>query len=586
MSILKALVDHYEDLLCEGKVGRFGWSDSKITYALYLDEDGTLLDLISLREEVQRGKKTFEVPQMIQLPTPAKRSSSFLPNFMWDNSAYILGIDNKGNPERAADCFKAARDFHERLLSPLKTSAANAVRAYFRSWDPEKAREHPAIQPILDDVISGCNFCFIAGDQYAHEDLAIRQAWQEHYEKSDDAEEGVCLVTGERTAIARLHPSIKGVPGGQATGTSLVSFNAPSFCSYDKEQGAVAPTGRYAAFAYGVALNHLIADREHANIIGDTMILSWATGGEPQYQEAFSGCIFGNGDEDNEMLGIIIHDLIDGKRVDYHERVLDPEKKFYVLGVTANAGRLVVRFFFENSFGRMLQSVEEHQRRMEIIAPSFDVRDSIPLWQILRETVNQKATDTSPQPELANRMANAIINNTPYPSTIVEAISIRIRADKEINRTRAAMIKAYYLKNTHKDVPKEVLTVALNPDSNSVPYNLGRLFSVLEDVQAKALPGLNATIKDRYFNGASATPGRVFPILVNLTQAHLHKIKSEGTRVYYAKLINEIMDNLGEEYPIRFNLAQQGAFQLGYYHQTQQRYIPRKKDEDADLTQD
>ena len=113
--------------------------------------------------------------------------------------------------------------------------------------------------------------------------------------------------------------------------------------------------------------------------------------------------------------------------------------------------------------------------------------------------------------------------------------------------------------------------MSLNPDSTDIPYTLGRLFSVLESVQSAANPGINATIKDRYFNAASAAPGHIFPILLNLSQKHLRKLEG-GWRVYYEKQITELMGVLSEEFPPRLNLPQQGAFQLGYYHQTQKRY--------------
>ena len=164
-------------------------------------------------------------------------------------------------------------------------------------------------------------------------------------------------------------------------------------------------------------------------------------------------------------------------------------------------------------------------------------------------------------------------------ATLMNGITLRIRADRIINRNRAAIIKAYYLKNTHKDVPKEVLTVALNLDSTNVPYNLGRLFSVLEAIQTYANPGINATIKDKYFNSASSTPATIFPLLMNLSQKHLRKIGG-GMRVVYDKQVLEITGKLGEEFPARLSLAEQGAFQLGYYHQTQDRYQGKKKEEE------
>ena len=120
--------------------------------------------------------------------------------------------------------------------------------------------------------------------------------------------------------------------------------------------------------------------------------------------------------------------------------------------------------------------------------------------------------------------------------------------------------------------------MALNTESDHVPYILGRLFSILEAVQEKANPGVNATIKDKYFGSASATPAVVFPTLINLAQKHLRKFDG-GMRVFYEKQLCEIMEKLEGEYPRYLNLPQQGAFQLGYYHQKQARYQRKNEEE-------
>ena len=177
---------------------------------------------------------------------------------------------------------------------------------------------------------------------------------------------------------------------------------------------------------------------------------------------------------------------------------------------------------------------------------------------------------------MAGETLRAILNDTPYPATLLNGVRLRIRAEREITRGRAAVLKAYYLKKPHPDMPKEVLTVSLNPDSSNIPYSLGRMFSVLEAIQSSANPGINATIKDKYFNSASATPSRVFPSLLNLTQKHLRKL-DKGLNISYSRQLTELTAKLGEEFPDRLSLPQQGAFQLGYYHQTQARY--QKKEE-------
>ncbi len=216
---------------------------------------------------------------------------------------------------------------------------------------------------------------------------------------------------------------------------------------------------------------------------------------------------------------------------------------------------------------------------MKIVRPSYDAFEGLPLWKLLDETVNPKARDKAPSPELAGEVVRAILTDTRYPATLRNGVTLRIRAEREVTRGKAAILKAYYLKDPHPDVPKEVLTVGLNEESANIPYTLGRIFSILEAIQGAANPGVKTTIKDKYFNSAAATPAVIFPLLISLAQKHLKKLRGSNTglAVSLDKQLTDLLSRLGENYPARMNLPQQGAFQLGYYHKTQARY--QKKEE-------
>lgn len=579
--ILQALVEHYEDLAAQGKLARPGWSDANISYALYINDTGELEQAVSLKNEVERGKKKVLVPRSMSLPAPVKRSSGVSSNFLWDNSGYILGIDEKGKPQRSLECFAACKALHHKLLDRVDSPAARAVLAFFDRWDPGTAREHPALVDKLEDIFAGANLVFRYQGIFLQDDALIRSAWQAHYDTAGDGPELVCLVTGRRGTAEAVHPSIKGVAGAQSSGAALVSFNGDAFCSYGREQSYNAPTSKYAAFAYTSALNHLLAERDYVGRIGDTTVLFWASGGQQAYQSFSMASLFGAPTAYSASdLQKMTLDLCQGKPVLFEETRLDPETTFYILGLSPNAARLSVRFFLKNSFGGFVRNVQAHQERLEIVRPSFDKFETIPLWKLLDETVNQNSRDKSPTPGMAGETLRAILSDTPYPATLLNGVSLRIRAEREVTRGRAAILKAYYLKNPHPDIPKEVLTVSLNPDSANIPYTLGRLFSVLEAIQSSANPGINTTIKDKYFNSASATPSRVFPTLINLTQKHLRKL-DKGWSISYNKQLTALTNKLGETFPDRLSLPQQGAFQLGYYHQTQARYTKKEETEDV-----
>ena len=570
--ILQALTRYYETLAEQGKIARPGWAKSRVSYALCLNMDGELVQVIPLLEETG-GKKPQ--PRQFDLPAPVKRTVGIDSNFLWDNSSYLLGVDAKSKPDRSRQCFIACKERHHTVLDGVNSTAAAAILRFFDTWNPSNARTHPALQNDFEAMTAGGNLMFRIDGAFPHEDEAIRHAWQAYYDKAE-GDKQQCLVTGQEDQIAVVHPSIKGVDGAQSSGAAIVSFNAPAFCSYGQEQSFNAPVGRYAAFAYTAALNHLLADRENVQKIGDTTVVCWAENAEPQYQAFTFAALFGQKQDrlDENDLRETVRRLANGMRVPEHD--LDPDRTFYILGLAPNAARLSVRFFFRDSFGHLMKNVNEHHERMEIVRPSYDKYETIPLWAMLRETVNQNSRDKSPSPIMAGAVARAIFTGGLYPAMLLEQTMMRIRAERDINRGKAAIIKAYYLRNSNPDCPKEVLTVALNEASTNPAYTLGRLFSVYEAVQSDANPGINSTIKDKYFNSAASTPATIFPLLDNLCQKHLRKL-STSRRIWYEKQIIALTAVLGDEYPTRMNLPQQGSFNLGYYHQTQKRY--EKKEE-------
>lgn len=574
--ILQALARYYDDLLQQGKISAPGWTKVKISYALDIGLDGQLKQVIPTRQDETVGKKTVQRPQEMVLPAPVKKASNISSNFLWENSGYLLGVKQKEDSKRSRKCFDNARELHHRLLDSVDSSIAKAILAFFDRWQPENAAEHPALVGQLEEVTAGANLVFRVDGTYPQEDMLIRETWEHAQNQEDrDATRMQCLITGREDEIAKIHPSIKGVRDAQSSGAALVSFNAPAFCSYGHEQNYNAPVGKHAAFAYTAALNHLLSDRNSVQHIGDTTVVCWAEGAEEAYQDFALSALFGQempGLTDNDLRAALKR-LANGLPCD--DLGVDPKRPFYVLGLAPNAARLSVRFFLHDSFGKLMKNVNDHYDRMEIVRPSFDKQEILPLWLMLRETVNLNSRDKAPSPAMAGATVRAVFSGGPYPASLLEAVMLRIRAESSVTRGRAAIIKAYYLKNPHSDCPKEVLTVSLNEASNNPAYILGRLFSVYEAVQQSANPGINTTIKDKYFNSAAAMPASIFPVLNNLYQKHLRKL-APGLRISYDKQVMELKGALGENYPARMTLAQQGAFDLGYYHQTQRRYTKKE----------
>ena len=572
--ILQALVDYYEELASQGKIARPGWAKAKVSWALEIDEGGQLLDVLPLRSPSQDGKKML--PREMELPAPVKRSSGVLPNFLWDNASYILGQDNKGKPKRTAECFDAARKLHIKLLAAADSAPAHAIAAFFTNWNPQEADTVPAFAEHREELLAGDNLCFLYNGKIVAEDPEIQAAWQRSYEEDGEGETEVCLVTGRESVPELVHPAIKNVRDAQSSGAALVSFNAPAFCSFGREQNANAPVSKYAAFAYTSALNYLLSEREHVKVIGNTTVVYWAKSAESQYQDVFAALFDGDSNElSNTDLNALMTSVVAGKPYDYNGLPLKPENDFFILGISPNAARLSVRFFYRRSFGEIVQNLKRHYENIEIVSDGRSKFDTLPLWALLRETVNQKSSDKSPLPQLAGDVMKSMLSGSRYPETFLNQTMLRIRAEHEINRGKAGIIKAYMIRNTENHPDREsimeVAQVSLNADSSYCPYVLGRLFAVLEGTQQAANPGINATIKDRFFNSACATPAAVFPILLKLSNSHLKKLDT-GKAVWWSKQIGDLIERLGTDFPAHQSLQEQGAFILGYYHQTQKRF--------------
>lgn len=567
--ILQALTQYYEDLLARGEIAAPGWAPAKISYALCLDEDGQLTQVVPTKEEVKKGKKTVSQPQSKPLPAPVKRASNIASNFLWDNSSYLLGIDQKGKPARSRECFSAAAARHHAVLDGVDSPAARAILRFFDSWQPENAAQCPAFEGQLEEVTSGGNLLFRVDGRYAQEDAAIREAWQRRQSDRDKgAVEMQCLVTGREDEIAKVHPAIKGVRDAQSSGAALVSFNAPAFCSYGHEQNYNAPVGKYAAFAYTAALNYLLADKNQVQQIGDTTVVCWAEGADPVCQSLAVAAIFGGeapgGLTDNALRATLRH-LAHGEPCD--ELAVDPNRTFYILGLAPNAARLSVRFFLRDSFGALMRNVNDHYERLEIVGGRYEM---LPLWALLRETVNLNSRDKMPSPAMAGATARAVFSGGRYPASLLEGVMLRIRAERNITWGRAAILKAYYLKNPHKDCPKEVLTVSLNEESTNPAYTLGRLFRVMEEIQLASTGwNVNRSIKDSYFNSAASTPLSVFGKLFALSNYHLKKLMRDkpGLGKKLGDLESELAAQLTSPPPARSTQEEVVCFYLGYYHQ-------------------
>lgn len=580
--LLQSLVKLYEAWAEKGEIEKLGWNPVKISYGISLDEEGNVDEIIHLKTNAPKGNK--EIPSLISLPMPVKRSVGVASNFLYDNATYVFGYDNSNKPDRAKQCFDCFRSVGNKVLENSDDEFSTVIKKFLQKDYSEFENlsdlltELNCTETTVDDILNkGANLLLMPLGKFPTDSKAICESWNSYYEHSD-APKGVCLVTGKDDHIAKLHPVIKGIRGAQAAGASLVSFNATAFDSYGKENGYNAPVSEYAAFAYTSALNKLVSDNDHKVFSGDTTVVCWTEDGESAYQDVFAG-IFNSDDEVKQKdLHDTIVSIVNGNEVKWEGIPLNPSNNFYILGISPNSARLSVRFFIQNTFGKVMENLLKNQQRMEMVKPGFEKFNYIPLWRILGETVNKKSRDKKCKPHLAGDVLNSIINDYNYPSTLYYGILGRISAEQNINWVKASVLKAYLLKN-YDSKYKEEITVDYNENSNNKAYLLGVLFSNLEEIQNTANPGIKSTIRDRYFTAASSTPSRVFPILIDLAQNHIKKIPNVGAKVNCQKMLTETMSKLGDKFPNRLKLDEKGMFQLGYYQRTQERFTGKEDKE-------
>lgn len=572
MSILASLNNAY-DRLAQRKtqhdeVPSYGYSNEKIGFLISLNPDGSLVGPpIDLRNNL--GKKP--APRIMSVPQPVKRTSGIAPNFLWDKSSYVLGI-TMGEGRRVKDEHKAFVDFHLSLLKDTQDAGLKALLGFLQNWNPVYHLDWPeSIQEAIKDE----NIVFVLEserlkDIFLHDRSAAKKIWSLLLCEGEKTE-AVCLVTGERAPIARLHPSIKGVWGGQSSGGAIVSFNLDAFSSYGHEQGDNAPVSEAAAFAYTAALNKFLEkDSKHRIQIGDASTVFWADASEAdtaQDAEDIFSSLFDPIDESMEAKRIwpILEAIRQGQPLSNAAPALASKVRFFVLGLAPNAARLSVRFWLEDSFGQLMKNYQAFLEDMRLEPPDRD--KNLALWKYLREMAFLGKTENVP-PNLAGEWMRAILTGTKYPLTLLPNVLLRIRADKNVNARRVSILKAILIRNMQsKEVP-----VAFDPENRNRGYLLGRLFAVYENIQWAALGDINATVKDKFYSSASTQPRKIFALLESGAAKHLSKIgkKSHGGKIFYEKRVTAVMDLLSpgqDPFPTALSSEEQALFGLGYYHQ-------------------
>ena len=531
MSILQALDSYYHRL--DG-VAEAGWGPMKFGYCIVLDKAGKIIGIDDLRD--MAGKKPRLKDYMVPITEKvASRTSGVEANFFCDKSSYVLGR-TAGKDNRTAQEHKRFVEQHAQKLAGHTDEAVVALRLFLENWHPENFDDAYFASEMLD-----ANFMFrLEGDfNFLHERPEVRDLLKPtEADGAGTSLETFCLVTGERAPIADLHMKIKGVEGSQMAGASLVSFNLDSSTSHGKEQGANAPTSKAAAFRYGAALNHLLT-RDGPNRIrrpiGDATVVFWADASDAKAAEAADAWFGAALDQDIRdeaeaaKVRIELEALAKGKKLSDVRPAIAPGTRFHVLGLSPNAARLSVRYWLTDDLDQFAQRLAQHHADLHIDpAPSgWGAAPSVNRL-LARTTALQEKFENIP-PLLAGEVMRAILSGGRYPQSLLASAIIRLRAgDDPLSGWHVAVIRAVLSRDHRFHFQKEDVPVSLAPDEPNKAYQLGRLFAVLETAQRMALGRVNASIRDRYFGAASATPASVFPLLLRGAQNHLAKLRKAG----------------------------------------------------------
>lgn len=588
MTILQALVDHYDRLASRHAAPPYGFSSEKISYAILLSRDGQAVDVQSLQDML--GRKLRPSLQAVPQPPPDRTGRKIVPNFLWDKTAYALGAkaDSSGAPVLAKREFAAFRTFHEDLLADSEDEGLSALLAFLRSWEPTAYRNLPHAEDML---AANANLVFRLDDEerrFLHERPTARIVWANHLDRGGS--DGLCLVTGDRGPIKRLHPVVKGVWGAHSSGARIVSFNENAFESFGKSQGGNAPVSERAAFAYTAALNTLLAHGSRQRIqIGDTTTVFWAEATEPQQSEA-AEALFSMFEEPrtDEQEAARVRDklqaITEGRPLAEAVPDVREDTRFYVLGLAPNAARLSIRFWYAETIGAFAERIVQHWRDLQLEPAPWT--SPPPVWRLLyaitphrkaekkTEKNQQKAPNKIP-PTFAGALMRAILTGRPYPRSLLAAVVARIRVDQYVDASRVAICKAIISRNFRLGTEMEDAPVALQQNSKDIAYNLGRLFAAYAYAE-NSFAKRSATLRDKYVGAASATPLRVFPILMRgyehnrtgLAKSGGRK-KGAGVRVELAvSQIIALLPGIGE-LPVSLTLEEQARFFIGFYHQEQ-----------------
>lgn len=565
--ILHALYDYYQRKAADPESGiapeGFEWKE--IPFVIVIDREGYFVSLEDTREG--DGKKKKAKQYLLPKSVGRSGSNSWMTGFLlWDHYGYVVGHARSESEKDQTMAQKQMQSFIKRIQKlPADIKGDEGVMAVIRFYENGKYEKVKDTENWKECAkIVGCNMSFrLDGEANI---VPCRDAVRMYVESqigdgADDAT-GLCLVTGKNAEIARIHTD---TPINKDS-KKFVSFQKSSgYDSYGKEQAFNAPISKSAEFAYTTALNMLLGKESKNKVqIGDATTVFWSEKQDAFEEDfpAFFGYSKDNPDADIKAVKSLYEGIKSG-----HAQT-NSDTRFYVLGLAPNSARISVRFWHTGTIAEFAGNIRKHFDDLEISRGPKDKGHFSMFW-LLSAMAHEGKVDNVP-PNLSGQIFQSVITGGIYPATLLQQAIRRIRATQDVTRIQASILKAYLnrFSRIYKTKEKEI-TVALDPTNNNPGYRLGRLFAVLEKIQEEASPGLNATIRDRFYGAASSTPVTVFPQLLKLKNHHLSKLENAGRRVNFERMLAGVFEGIGNEMSSHLSMEDQARFAIGYYHQRQ-----------------
>ena len=575
--ILKALYDYYNRC---GNLPAPGMEEKEIGFVIVISKEGKFL-----RFEDCRTDKT--IGRVYLVKKHVSRSSAAVANYLYDNSAYVLGYSDKDDSEKNQLYFNT---FVEKVQSILDRMPDNSdIRTLMNFYAQGREAIHLEVEqdPLWEDIKKNLSKKYSVFSFRIEGDLRIlaekKELMQTNEGTKNDNSRGLCMVTGVQGELVDTTTATM-IQGSQAT-AKLVAFQVNSgYDSYGKEKCGNAPISHEAEFAYTTALNTMLRrDSRNKFTVGNRTFVFWASSNDKAAEQAEESLfdLLGYSEEKKDNPNAKIEQVRKVFTAIYSGSLSTSlEDRFYILGLAPNSARIAVVYWSETPLRDFAGKILRHFDDMEIIDTRKDRKPYIGIKDILSAvTLGGKQSEATPN--LPESIIKSIFLGTPYPYTLLSACIRRIRAESGDGNaariTRIAIIKAFLNRQNVNDKRMEIM---LDKRNTNQGYLCGRLFAVLDRIQEDA-NGISS-IRERYMNAASSTPSSVFATILNLSSHHLENLSNEGKKVFYEKLKQEIIDKISSDgFPAHLDLQDQGRFFVGYYHQRQD-FFNKKEENNND----